>query len=89
MPPAIPWDTVPFAKTQDHAVALLQRFKECAGEEIALELLDGQQEEMYWEYVQRSQAHEALQGDGDRMRADDQDALKDTGEGKPRRCVTY
>jgi len=79
-------------------VSLLQCFEQRAGEEIALELLDGRQEEMYWECVpgkvralavQRSQAHEAPQGDSDGVRADDQDALKETGEGKPRRCVTF
>jgi hypothetical protein len=41
--------------------------------------------------VQRSRAHEAPQGDSDGVRADDQDALKETGdsESKPRRCVAY
>jgi len=38
--------------------------------------------------VQHSQAYEAPQGDGDGVWADNQDALKETSEGKPRRYVT-
>ena len=86
--------------TREYALSLLKRFEQRAGEEIALELLDGRREEMYWECVpdkvralavQRSQAHQTRQGDGDDLRADDQDASRETRERKRRRRrgVTY
>ena len=78
---------------------LLKRFEQGAGvgdEEIALELLDGRREEMYWECVpekvralavQRSQAaHKSWQGDaGAAMRVDVEGPLRENGERKPRR----
>ena len=78
---------------------LLKRFEQGAGageEEIALELLDGRREEMYWECVpekvralavQRSQAaHKSLQGDGDAaMRVDVEDPSTENGVRKRRR----
>jgi hypothetical protein len=68
--------------TREHALSLWKRFEQGAGKEIALELLDGQREDIYWECapdkvfplaVQHSQAHKDRQGDVDAMRADDQD----------------
>jgi hypothetical protein len=35
----------------DHALLPLKRFEQPAGEEIALESLDGRLEDMYWGYV--------------------------------------
>ena len=72
--------------TREYALSLLKRFEQRAGEEIVLELLDGRREEMYWECVpdkvralavQRSQAHQTRQGDGDNLRADNQDIKRD------------
>ncbi len=80
--------------TREHALSLRRRFEQHAGEEIALELLDGQREEICWECVpdkvfplavQRLRVHKARQGDIDAMRADDQDALNETNERKRRR----
>ena len=68
--------------TREHALLLRKRFEQRTGEEIALELLDRRQEEIYWECVpdkvfplavQHSRAHKARQGDVDALRTDDQD----------------
>lgn len=82
---------------------LLKRFERGAGAEeeekkIALELLDGRREEMYWECVpekvralavQRSQAQaadEGRQGDGDAaVRVDVEDPSRENGVRKRRR----
>lgn len=77
---------------------LLKRFEQDAGagEEIALELLDGRREEVYWKgvpekvralAVQRSQAaHKGQRGDGvAAMRADVEDPSRENGERKRRR----
>ena len=84
--------------TREHALLLLKRFEQGAGvgEEIALELLDGRREEMYWECVpekvrtlavQRSQAaHTSRLGHGDTaMRVDVEDPSREKGERKRRR----
>jgi hypothetical protein len=82
--------------TREHALLLLKRFekKQGTGEAVALELLDGRREEMYWECVpdkvralavQRAQAHSARQKNGDRVQAVDEAASVGMGERKRRR----
>ncbi|KAI0298937.1 hypothetical protein BC826DRAFT_967269 [Russula brevipes] len=82
--------------TREHALLLLKRFEkeQGTGEAVALELLDGRREEMYWECVpdkvralavQRAQVHGAQQKNGGRVQAADEDASVGMGGRKRRR----